>query len=108
METPEDQIRAYLARFASPPRELGDAFIAKGQRALLPKGESLVRLGETNHRIAFLHSGITRYHLIHPETGEDVTKDFSFAPGFSLSFGSAVREQPARVAVTAVLDCVVT
>jgi hypothetical protein len=108
MGAPEDQIRAYLARFASPPRELVDTFIAKGRRSLLSKGKPLVRLGESDHRVAFLHSGIVRYHLIHPETGEDVTKDFSFAPQFSMSFGSLVREQPARVAVSAVQDCAVT
>jgi CRP-like cAMP-binding protein len=108
MGAPEDQIRAYLARFASPPRELVEAFIAKGRRTLLSKGDSLMRLGESEHRVAFLHTGIVRYHLIHPETGEDVTKDFSFAPQFSMSFGSLVREQPARVAVSAVQDCAVT
>jgi CRP-like cAMP-binding protein len=108
LNAPEEQIHAYLARFASPPRELVGAFIAKGRRKLLAKGEPLVHFGETEHRIAFLHSGIVRYHVVHPETGEEVTKDFSFAPGFSLSFGSAVREQPARVAVSAVRDCAVT
>jgi CRP-like cAMP-binding protein len=105
---PEEQIRAYLARFGSPPRAQVDAFIGKGRRTLLAKGEPLVRLGEAEHRVAFLHSGIVRYHLVHPETGEDVTKDFSFGPQFSMSYGSLVREQPARVAVTAVADCVVT
>jgi len=108
MDAPAEQIRSYLARFSSPPADLVDAFIAKGRRALLAKGEPFIRLGETEHRLAFLHSGIVRYHLIHPETGDDVTKDFSFAPGFSLSFGSAIREQPARVAITAVQDCAVT
>jgi CRP-like cAMP-binding protein len=108
MDAPEDQIRTYLARFASPPRELVDAFIAKGRRGLLAKGDPLVRLGESEHRVAFLHTGIVRYHVVHPETGDDVTKDFSFAPQFSMSYGSLVREQPARVAVSAVQDCAVT
>jgi CRP-like cAMP-binding protein len=106
--SPEDQIRTYLARFAALPRASVDAFIAKGRRGLLAKGEPLVRLGEVDHRVAFLHSGIVRYHTIHPESGDDVTKDFSFAPQFSMSFGSLVREQPARVGVSAVLDCAVT
>jgi CRP-like cAMP-binding protein len=108
MSTPEDQIHAYIARFAAPPRELVDSFIAKGRRQLLSKGEAFMRLGETEHRVAFLHSGIVRYHVMHPETGEDVTKDFSFPLGLALSFGSAVRDQPARVAVSAVQDCAVT
>jgi CRP-like cAMP-binding protein len=105
---PEDQIRAHLARYADPPRELVDAFIARGRRALLARGEALIRLGDTEHRLAFLHTGIVRFHVAHPDTGDDVTKDFAFAPGTAMSFGSAVREQPARVAVTAVLDCAVT
>ena len=108
MSTPEDQIRAYIARFAAPPGELVDSFIAKGRRQLLSKGEPLVRLGETEHPVAFLHSGIVRYHVMHPETGDDVTKDFSFSLGLALSFGSAVRAQPARVAVSAVQDCSIT
>jgi CRP-like cAMP-binding protein len=108
MGAPEDQIREYLGRFGAPPADLVDSFIASGRRRLLGKGEPLVRLGETAHPMAFLHSGIVRYHVVHPSTGEDVTKDFSFAPGFSLSYGSAIRDQPARVAVTAVTDCAIT
>jgi CRP-like cAMP-binding protein len=46
--------------------------------------------------------------LIVPETGDDVTKDFSVAPTFALSFGSAVSGQPARVGIAAVTDCVVS
>jgi CRP-like cAMP-binding protein len=106
--TPEDEIRAFLGRLAAPPREPVDAFLARGRRGLLARGEPLVRLGETAHPFAFLHTGIVRFHVIHPDTGEDVTKDFAFAPGTALSFGSAVRGQPARVAVTAVLDCALT
>jgi len=105
---PADEIRAFVRRFASPPRDEIDDFIARGRRALLAKGEALTELGSTTHRLAFLHAGIVRYHVIVPDSGEDVTKDFSFAPSFAVSFGSAVRQQPARVAVTAVEDCAVT
>lgn len=108
MSDPAGEIRAYVKQFASPPRDEIDDFIARGRRALLAKGEALTELGSTTHRLAFLHTGIVRYHVIVPSTGEDVTKDFNFAPSFAVSFGSAVRRQPARVAVTAVEDCAVT
>jgi CRP-like cAMP-binding protein len=105
---PEAQIRGFIERFASPPREQVDALIAKGRRTLLQKSEFLVQLGDTDHRVAFLHTGIVRFHVVDNETGSDVTKDIVFAPGLVTSFGSAVRNQPARVAVSAVEDCVVT
>jgi CRP-like cAMP-binding protein len=108
VEAPEDQIRAFLRRFASPPAEQIDEFVALGRRTLLEKGSYLARLGDVEHRVAFLHTGLVRYHVVVPDSGEDVTKDFSFAPGLTLSFGSAVRHQPARVAVSAVEDCAVT
>jgi hypothetical protein len=46
--------------------------------------------------------------LIVPNTGQDATKDFSFAPTFAASFGSAVSGQPARVGIVALTDCVVS
>jgi CRP-like cAMP-binding protein len=105
---PEDQIRRFFERFASPPREEMDALIARGRRSLLSKGDFLVQLGDTHHRVAFLHTGIVRFHVVNQATGDDVTKDFVFAPGLVTSFGSAVRNQPARVAISAVEDCAVT
>jgi hypothetical protein len=108
MRAPEEEIRAYLRRFSSPPAEEVDAFIAQGRRTLLEKNDFLARLGDVEHRLAFLHKGIVRYHVVVPSTGDDVTKDFTFAPGFAGSFGSMVRGQPVRVAISAVEDCVVT
>ncbi len=67
-----------------------------------------MELGDTEHPLFFVHSGAIRYMLIVPETGDDVTKDFSFAPTFALSFGSAVSGQPARVGIAAVADCIVS
>jgi hypothetical protein len=107
MRRPEDDIRAAIWRFAKPPSEQVDTFIARGRRAHLAKGEPLCRLGDKEHRVAFLHTGIVRYHVISHD-GEDVTKDFGFAPWFASSFGSAVRGVPARVAIAAVEDCAIT
>jgi CRP-like cAMP-binding protein len=108
MSDPNDEIRAYVRQFAAPPAAELDAFIARGRRGLLAKGEALTEIGAQAHRLAFLHTGIVRYHVIVAGTGEDITKDFNFAPSFAVSFGSAVRRQPARVAVTAIEDCAVT
>ena len=103
---PDPRISAAL-RFAAGKAQI-DEFVALGRRTLLEKGSYLTRLGDLEHRVAFLHTGLVRYHVVVPDSGEDVAKDFSFAPGLTLSFGSAVRHQPARVAVSAVEDCAVT
>jgi CRP-like cAMP-binding protein len=106
--TPEDEIVKYITRFASPPVEQVRDFVAAARMLLIPKGSFLVELDDTAHPLYFVHSGSVRYMLIVPGTGEDVTKDFSFAPTFAASFGSAVSGQPARVGIAAMTDCVVS
>jgi CRP-like cAMP-binding protein len=105
---PDDEIAAYIARFANPPAGQVREFLAGSHRSLVARGEALVDLGDTAHPLFFVHSGIIRYMLVLPGTGDDVTKDFSFGPIFAASFGSAVSGHPARVAIVAVTDCVVT
>jgi CRP-like cAMP-binding protein len=105
---PEDEITNYIARFASPPAEQVREFAAAARTSLIAKGGFLVALGDVAHPLYFVHSGAIRYMLIVPESGDDVTKDFSFAPAFAASFGSAVSGQPARVGIAAMTDCVVS
>lgn len=105
---PADQIADYIARFAQPPAPQVRAFIALARHRVVARGGFLADLGDTSHPLYFVHSGTIRYMLILPETGDDVTKDFSSAPTFALSFGSAVSGQPARVGIAAVTDCVVS
>lgn len=105
---PAEEIAVYIARYAKPPATQVAAFVAGGRRATVARGEALVELGDTTHPLYFVHSGIVRYMLILPDSGDDVTKDFSFGPSFATSFGSAVSGQPARVGIVAVTDCVVT
>ena len=104
----EDEIEKYIYRFAHPPEEQVGLFANEARTSLFAKGDFLVELGETNHHLYFVHSGAIRYMLIVPESGDDVTKDFSFAPTFATSFGSAVTGQPARVGIVAMTDCVVS
>jgi CRP-like cAMP-binding protein len=106
--SPEEDIRSYLRRFAAPPEAQVDAFISAGRRRLLAKGAFFTETGDTNLELGFLHSGIVRYCVSVAASGEDVTKDFSAAPSFILSFASAVRDEPARVAICAVEECVLT
>jgi len=82
-----------------------DDFIAKSRQSVVPKGKFLVDIGDTTHPLYFVHSGIIRYMLIVPETGEDITKDFSFAPTFAASFGSSMSAQPSRIGIVALTDC---
>ena len=106
--SPTDEITDYIARFASPPAAQISAFIGQSRRSLIAKGAFLVDIGDVTHPLYFIHSGTIRYMIILADTGEDVTKDFSFAPTFAASFGSSVRAQAARVGIVALTDCVVS
>ena len=108
IDRPEDEIRNYIFRFSRPPAEQVRDFLAMARTSLITKGNFLVELGDTTHPLYFVHSGGIRYMLIVPESGDDVTKDFSFAPTFATSFGSAVSGQPARAGIVAMTDCVVS
>ncbi len=105
MMTPDVEIRHFIHRFANPPAAQVDDFIAKCRRVVVPKGIFLVNIGDTTCPLYFVHSGIIRYMLIVPETGDDVTKDFSFAPTFAASFGSSILAQPSRIGIVALTDC---
>jgi CRP-like cAMP-binding protein len=93
--------------FSDPPSEQIAALIAAGRPRALNTGEDFCRIGQERHEVAFIHEGILRYYLILPD-GEDATKDFSFAGGFAVSYGSAVMNQPAEVGVAAVTPCKLT
>ncbi len=105
---PTDEIADYIARFASPPAEQVRDFAGAARTSYVARGDFLVELGDTTHPLFFVHSGMIRYMLVIPESGDDVTKDFTAGPIFAASFGSAVSAQPARVGIAAVTDCVVS
>jgi hypothetical protein len=105
---PADEIADYIARFASPPAEQVRDFAGAARTSFVARGDFLVELGDTTHPLFFVHSGMIRYMLVIPESGDDVTKDFTAGPIFAASFGSAVSAQPARVGIAAVTDCVVS
>jgi CRP-like cAMP-binding protein len=104
---PDAAIERIVLALADPPKDQLRAFIAEGRRLELDKGASLTAIGDASHRFAFVHEGILRYHVITPQ-GLDVTKDFALAGTFTGSFGSALRNVPAEVAVTAVEPSVLT
>jgi CRP-like cAMP-binding protein len=103
-----EEIKRYIARFAAPPDDQVDRFVDLARRSLILKGGTLVALGDTAHPLYFIHAGSVRYMLILPDSGEEVTKDFSFAPTFAASFGSGVTGQAARVGIVALTDCIVS
>ncbi|MFT3842288.1 MAG: Crp/Fnr family transcriptional regulator [Myxococcaceae bacterium] len=101
------QIAGFVRSLANPPKEALEQFIALGKPARLARGEAFCAMGETKHRLGFMHTGLVRYHLI-TDSGDDVTKDFAAAPGFTVSYSSAVMNVPAQVAVSAVEACDLT
>jgi CRP-like cAMP-binding protein len=98
------EIEAYIARFATPPADQLADFVAAARPRTLGPGEPFCQPGQERHELAFIHEGIVRYYVILPD-GDEATKDFSFAPSFTVSFGSAVAGRPAAVAIAAVTAC---
>jgi CRP-like cAMP-binding protein len=94
-------VAQFLRRLAPLPQDELDRFIAAGHERRLQAGEPFCTQGQPHHEIAFIRQGIVRYHVALP-SGDEATKDFSFAGGFTVSFGSATRGVPAQVAISAV------
>ncbi len=94
-------IAAYLGRFARLPITDIESLVASGRTRVLEPGESFCRLGQKTHEVGYIQAGIVRYLVILPD-GTESTKDFSFKGGFTVSFGSAVLQRPAEVAIEAV------
>jgi hypothetical protein len=80
---PADEIADDIARFASPPAEQVRDFAASARTSFVARGDFLVELGDTTHPLFFVHSGMIRYMLVIPESGDDVTKDFTAGPIFA-------------------------
>jgi CRP-like cAMP-binding protein len=95
-------IAAYFGRFANLAAPEVERFVAKGRSRVLEPGESFCHLGQQQHEVGFIQAGIVRYLVLLPN-GDESTKDFSFKGSFTLSFGSAVLQRPAEVAVEAVV-----
>src|SRR4051812_10351689 len=89
------------------PQDELEGFLRQGTELRVAAGELFCPPGNRKHQIGFLHEGIVRYHVL-TDAGDDITKDFSFAGSFTVSFGSAVRREPAAVAISAVEDALLT
>ncbi len=96
-------ITAFFQRVANPPAEEIAQFVAQGKMRRLESGESFCHLGQTQHEVAFIKSGVVRY-FVTLASGDEATKDFSVAGGFTVSFGSATSKLPAQVAISAVVS----
>ena len=95
-------VAQFLRRLAPLPQDELERFITAGRARCLRAGEPFCTQGQQQHEIAFILRGIVRYHVALP-SGDEATKDFSFAGGFTVSFGSATRGVPAQVAISAVV-----
>jgi len=76
--------------------KLGSLFV----RRSLKKKDYLVRAGEICRKVVFFNKGYYRFH--HTDTtGNEITSDFFFAPGFITSYTSFIMETPSQVFVQA-------
>jgi CRP-like cAMP-binding protein len=105
---PSKAVTDYIRRFACPPPDQVNSFVAGARALAVAPGKALVELGDVTHQLYFVHSGTIRYMLVLPNSGDDVTKDFSSGPTFAVSYGSAVSKQPARVGIVTVTDCILS
>ncbi|MGL4619829.1 MAG: Crp/Fnr family transcriptional regulator [Chroococcidiopsis sp.] len=101
-------IETYIKQFAQPPDEQIQAFIAAGRSLFIPRKTAFIEVGNVCKEVAFIHSGILRYHVIDPTTGNDHTKDFSFPHSFCTAYTSVVTCQPSQIFVSAVTDAMLT
>ena len=99
-----NDVRAFIAALCEPPPAQVEAFVQLGKPLELPARTFFCVPGQREHQLGFLHEGLARYHVL-TERGDDVTKDFAVAKRFAVSFGSAVQNQPARVAISTVTHC---
>jgi CRP-like cAMP-binding protein len=95
-------ITAYFRQIANPPWADIAHFVAQGKARSLVPGACFCSLGQKNHEVAFIKTGIVRYFVTLPN-GDEASKDFSVAGSFTLSFGSAAARLPAQVAIAAVV-----
>ncbi len=95
---------AFVHRFAQPPQDQLEHFVAAAAPRRLAAGETFCHLGQALHELAFIQNGIVRYFVTDID-GNDATKDFGFAGSFTISFGSAAMGVPARVEIAAVTAC---
>jgi CRP-like cAMP-binding protein len=101
-------IELYITRFVQPPDAQLQAFIAAGRSLVLPRKAVFVEAGTVCKEVAFIHSGILRYHVIDPATGDDHTKDFSFPRSFSTAYTSVVTHAPSQIFISAVTEAALT
>jgi CRP-like cAMP-binding protein len=102
------EIEAYIKQFAHPPTAQLQAFIAAGRSLKIPRKASFIEAGVKCEKVAFIHSGILRYHVINSATGDDHTKDFSFPRSFSTAYTSVVTHTPSQIFISAVTDATLT
>ncbi len=95
-------ITAYFRQVANPPDADIANFMAQGMVRSLETGACFCSLGQKNHELAYIKTGIVRYFVTLPD-GEEASKDFSVAGSFTLSFGSTAARLPAQVAIAAVV-----
>lgn len=106
MERFEQVLRSVQA-LAPVPEPQVRAFFDTGRERTLVTDEAFCALGETRHPIGFIHRGLVRFSVL-TDAGDEVIKDFGVSGHFTVSYGSAVQNEPARVAVIAVEPCELT
>ncbi len=100
-------LAAYIReRCDAPPEEL--AWLAGvAQLRKLPRRAQFCRIGQIDHEIAYVESGIVQTFVMAPD-GRRIVLDFSFPGGWVVALETASRDLPSQVCCEAVTPCVLT
>jgi CRP-like cAMP-binding protein len=89
-----------------PPEEI--AWLAgQAQLRKLPRRAQFCRIGQADHEIAYVESGILQTFVMAPD-GRRIVLDFSFPGGWVVALETASRDLPSQVCCEAVTPCVLT
>ncbi|MCS0505022.1 Crp/Fnr family transcriptional regulator [Ancylobacter mangrovi] len=94
----------YILQRADLPLEEIEWFEAQAEHRLLTKGEVFCRVGQSDHELGFLESGILQVFTPGSD-GRNIVLDFIFRGGMALALDAAVKGVPSEVGMQAVIPC---
>lgn len=99
----EDALLKYMDRIVSLSEEEKNALSVSVECMAFKKKELFVKSGDVCSKVLFFNKGYFRFYHLN-DSGDEVTSDFYFAPGFITSYTSLVTGNPSFVNVQAMVD----
>jgi len=103
--TPQEPrgFRESLERLSPIPDAEWQALVAELTPQKLVRGEVLVKLGDLDHKSAYVESGVLRAYYVTPN-GDEATRNFTMAGDMIGPYASALSRTPSNVVIEALED----